>query len=153
MIRSLAAEVGRNPRAQDGETLQPYVSQPKHSEWVSTFQHGSTWFNMVQLCSTDLSILSNFITTITTITTLCCQHLQLVRTLQTWAALVRPPELHPRDMDLRCSGSVDHRDTWALTQCLAVSNIRIWSVPGGSRRLHHLLLGTIINHYPLWKSL
>ena len=58
MIRSLAAEVGRNPRAQDGETLQPYVSQPKHSEWVSTFQHGSTWFNMVQLCSTDLSILS-----------------------------------------------------------------------------------------------
>lgn len=26
---------------------------------------------------------------------------------------MRPPELHPRDMDLSCSGSVDHRDTWA----------------------------------------
>ena len=112
MIRSLAAEVGRNPRAQDGETLQPYVSQPKHSEWVSTFQHGSTWFNYVQLIYPfypfyhNYHKYHNFVLSASPVRT------------QTWAALARPPELHPRDMDLSCSGSVDHRDTWALTQCL-----------------------------------
>jgi hypothetical protein len=75
-------------------------------------QHGLTWFNYVQLIYPfypfyhNYHKYHNFVLSASPVRT------------QTWAALARPPELHPRDMDLSCSGSVDHRDTWALTQCL-----------------------------------
>ena len=61
MIRSLAAEVGRNPRAQDGELYSLTCLNQNTVNGCQLFnmvQHGLTWFNYVQLIYPFYQILS-----------------------------------------------------------------------------------------------